>query len=188
MRLRSARIRPLTRAEWTPEQHELLERSRGVGKSDGEAVNILATLARHPDLMRAWGRFGGHILGGSTLPAREREILILRIGWLCRSEYEFGQHTLIGKAAGLTEDEIRRITAGPDAPGWSRDDAMLLRAADELHDDAFISDATWQALSARWDERQMIDIVFTVGQYNLVSMALNSLGVQLDAGVPGFPS
>lgn len=188
MRLRTARIRPLTKAEWSPEQRELLERSRGVGKGDGEAVNILATLVRHPNLMRAWGRFGGHILGGSTLPAREREILILRIGWLCRSEYEFGQHTLIGKATGLTDEEIRRITVGPDAPGWAKEDALLLRAADELHDDAFISDATWKALAERYDERQMIDIVFTVGQYNLVSMALNSLGVQLDAGVPGFPS
>lgn len=187
MRLAKPRISPLPKSQWTEEQHEALSGSLGIGTTDGEVVNVLATLARYPKLLRAWGPFGGHILGDSSLPPREREILILRIGWLCRSAYEFGQHTLIGKAAGLEDAEIRRITEGPDAPGWSDADALLLRAVDELHGDAFISDATWNALVERYDESQLMDIVFTVGQYNLVSMALNSFGVQLDGGVPGFP-
>jgi alkylhydroperoxidase family enzyme len=122
----------------------------------------------------------------STLPPRERELLILRIGWLCQAEYEWGQHVIFAKAAGLTDAEIARIKDGPDAPGWAPFDAALLRAADELHTDAFISDATWGALSQRYKTEQLMDVVFAVGQYNLVSMALNTFGVQLDKGVKGF--
>src|SRR5207302_412512 len=110
-------------------------------------------------------------------PPRDREILILRIGWLCRAEYEWGQHVLIGKAAGLTDDEIERITRGPDAPGWDPFEAALLRATDELHEDSFVSDGTWKTLAERYSTEQLMDVVFTVGQYTLVSMALNSFGV-----------
>jgi len=123
----------------------------------------------------------------STLPPREREILILRIGWLCRCEYEFGQHTRVGKSVGLTSDEIFRITQGPNAPGWDPFDATLLRAVDELHSDAFITDATWNALAKRYDEKQLMDLVMTVGDYNMVSMFLNTMGVQLEEGTVGFP-
>ena len=122
----------------------------------------------------------------STLVPRERELLILRIGWLCQAEYEWGQHVIFGREAGLTDAEIARIKAGPDADGWDPFDATLLRAADELHADAFISNETWAALSERYTTRQLMDVVFTVGQYNMVSMALNSFGVQLDNGVKGF--
>ena len=95
----------------------------------------------------------------STLAPRERELLILRIGWLCQAEYEWGQHVIFGKGAGLTDEEIARIKEGPDAKGWSPFDAALLRAADELHADAFISDATWAALSERYSTQQLMDVV-----------------------------
>ncbi len=131
--------------------------------------------------------FAKYILRESTLPPREREILILRIGWLCRAEYEFGQHTLVGKSVGLTDQEIVRITEGADAPGWAPFDATLIRAADELHADAFITDATWNALAKRYNEKQLMDVVMTVADYNMVSMYLNTMGVQLEKGKPGFP-
>ncbi|MCP4752565.1 MAG: carboxymuconolactone decarboxylase family protein [Proteobacteria bacterium] len=156
-------------------------------KRNGRVFNVFTTMARHEKLFERWGSFGAYVLREQTLPARDREILILRIGWLCRAKYEFGQHTVIGKMVGLTDDEILRITEGPDAPGWSAFDAALVRAADELYNDAIISDETWKALSEKYSEDQLIDVVFTVGQYNLVSWALNSFGVQLDKGFPGFP-
>jgi len=131
--------------------------------------------------------FGNHILAKNTLPAREREILILRIGWLCRSGYEWGQHVVIGKASGLSDEEIACIAQGPDAPSWSADDRALLRATDELYEDAFVTDATWAELSKRWSTQQLMDLVFTVGQYNLVSMALNTFGVQAEPGLPRLP-
>ncbi|MFX1501531.1 MAG: carboxymuconolactone decarboxylase family protein [Promethearchaeota archaeon] len=153
----------------------------------GRVVNIHKTLVRHPNLLRRWLVFARHVLFKSSLPAREREILILRIGWLCQAEYEFGQHVRIGKENGLLEEEIQMIMEGPDSKGWSSFDATLVKAVDELYYDAFISDPTWKALSKNYNTQQIIDLVFTVGQYNLVSMALNTLGVQLEEGTEGFP-
>jgi alkylhydroperoxidase family enzyme len=182
MLLNRPRIEPLGAEQWDAETRDLLARSQ----MQGRVLNIFSTLAHHPKLLKRWMVFAGHILGKSSLPAREREILILRIGWLCRAEYEWGQHVIIARQAGLTDVEIERIKAGPDAAGWGPFDATLLRSVDELHAQAIISDATWQALSERYDTQQLIDLVFTVGQYNLVAMALNTLGVQLDEGIPGF--
>ena len=129
--------------------------------------------------------FANHVLAKSTLPPREREIAILRIGWLCQAEYEWGQHVVIGKEVGLTSEEIERIKIGSEA-NWSEHDSLLIKAADELHGDAFVTDETWSALKKTYSDQQMMDLVFTCGQYNLVSMALNSFGVQLDDDISGF--
>ena len=171
-------MQPLPRDAWDDETRALL---------GDRSLNIFATLARHPKLLKRWLVFGNHVLAKSTLPARERELLILRTGWLCRAPYEWGQHVAIGRAAGVTDDEITRLTQGPDAPGWSDADAALVRAADELHELSTLTDATYADLATRFDTEQMLDLVFTVGQYNLVSMALNSLRVQRDDGVTGVP-
>jgi 4-carboxymuconolactone decarboxylase len=183
MRLSRPRIEPVPEAEWSDEVRELLPRAAGTGR----VKNVFTTFARHPKLLKRWLVFGNHVIAKSALSAREREILILRVGWLCRCEYEWGQHVVIGRRAGLRDDEIRRITEGPSAPGWDPFDATLLTAADELRADSMISDRTWSALSARYDTLQLIDLIFTVGQYTLVSMALNTLGVQLEDGIEGFP-
>jgi alkylhydroperoxidase family enzyme len=177
------RVAPLPPEQWDADTAKILETS----KMGGRVLNIFATLAHHPDLLRRWMVFGTHVLVKSTLAPRQRELLILRTGWNCRAEYEWGQHVVIGRLVGLTDEEITRVTQGPDAPGWDPFEAALLRAADELHRDARIGDATWQALSARYDTKQLLDLIFAVGQYTLVSMALNSLGVQLDEGIAGFP-
>src|SRR5438477_3016113 len=123
----SPRIPPLTADERDEQQQELLG---GVGGVTGPASNIFDTLVQHPGLFRKWLPFGGKLLSGK-LPARDRELLILRTGWHCRSVYEWGQHVLIGRAAGLNDDDIERLKEGPDAPGWHADDALLVRAADE---------------------------------------------------------
>lgn len=176
------RLPPRDLEDLDPETAELLQRN-AIG---GRVLNIFGTLAHHPDLMRRWLVFASHVLRKSTLPARERELVILRIGWLCRSEYEWGQHVLIGREAGLEDDEIRAIAEGPDADAWNRQDRALLQATDELHRDAHISDPTWSALSEFLSTHQLLDLVFAVGQYNLVSMVLNSFGVERDEGVPDF--
>jgi len=179
VRLDRPRVPPLPEDQLDPELR--------VRFGSGPILNIFRTLANHAPLAKRWTVFANHVLARSTLPAREREILILRIGWLCRSGYEWGQHVAIGRAAGLSEEEIARIAAGPDAAGWSAPERALLRATDELHGDAFISDATWAELAKRWNTQQLMDLVFTVGQYNLVSMALNSFGVQPEPGLPQLP-
>jgi alkylhydroperoxidase family enzyme len=126
------------------------------------------------------------VLGKSTLAVRERELVILRIGYLCQAAYEWGQHVEIARRAGMSDDEIRSAKTGPDTPGIPKLDRLLLQATDQLHADAHISDATWAGLSEHLTTQQLMDLVFTVGQYNLVSMALNTLGVQLDEGLPGW--
>lgn len=176
------RIPPRAIEDLDPETAELLRRN-AIG---GRVLNIFSTLAHHPDLMRRWLVFAAHVLRKSTLGPRERELVILRIGWLCRSEYEWGQHVLIGRDVGLSDEEIRAIADGPEASLWTEQDRLLLRATDELHRDAKISDATWQALNQRLSTEQRLDLVFAVGQYTLVSMALNSFGVERDEGVPSF--
>lgn len=183
MKLSAPRVEPLQESEWTPAQREILEPI----KQHEPFYNVMATLCRHIDAAERFRVWALHVMGEtSTIGAREREILILRVGWLCEAEYEWGQHVIFGRKAGLSEADIARIKLGPDAAGWSEFDAALLRAADELHDEACISDATWAALRTRYDDKQMMDVIFAVGQYHMVSMALNSLGVQLDAGVSGF--
>ena len=172
------RMEPKPSESWDDETRAL------TGKNP---INIFATLAHHPKLMKRWMVFGNHVLAKSTLSARDRELLILRTGWNCRAPYEWGQHVAIARAIGVTDEEVERVAAGPDAAGWDPFEALLLRAADELHDDSSLSDATYAELALRYNEQQMLDLVFTVGQYHLVSMALNVFRVERDDGVTGVP-
>ncbi len=183
MRLDAPRVPPVSDADADEVQQQLLDRMRG---ADGDVLGIFRTLANHADLARRWMVFGTHVLVKSTLTSRVRELAILRVGWVCRAEYEWGQHVEIAREVGISDDEIRRIQAGPEAAGWDDADRAVLRAADELLGDSFISDEVWTALTSEFDTEQVLDLIFTVGQYNLVSMALNSLGVQLELGAPTF--
>jgi 4-carboxymuconolactone decarboxylase len=181
VRVTTPRIAPLDPDALGPEAQKVM------GNFKGETpLNIFRTLAQHPDLLRRWLVFANHVLGKSSLAPRPRELAILRIGWLCRSAYEWGQHVEIGRDCGLTEADIQALKAGPEAGHWDEEEQWLLRAVDELYLDAHISDRTWNALAERWSTQQLMDLVFTVGQYNLVSMALNSFGVQPEPGLPAM--
>jgi 4-carboxymuconolactone decarboxylase len=177
------RIPPLRDEDADEQTSALLEEVR---LPNAQAINIFATLVRHPGLYRRWMPFAGKLLAGK-LPNRDRELLILRSAWRCASSYEWGQHVRIATDAGISADEIDRVASGPDAPGWDAFDRALLTAVDELHDDACITDRTWDALAARYDERQMIELPMLVGQYHMLAFALNSLGVQRESGVPDLP-
>ena len=178
------RLAMLEADEWDDETREMLEKTRDA--AFGDIYNIFKTLAHHPKALKRWMVFANHVLFKSTLNARDREILILRIGWLCQAEYEWAQHVRIGLREGLDEADIARIKAGPDAAGWADNEALLMRATDELYEDKQIADATWAGLAAHYDTQQMIDIVMTVANYNLVSMLLKTLRVPLDDGLEGF--
>jgi alkylhydroperoxidase family enzyme len=180
----SPRIPPLPDDELDAQQRELLA---GVRVDGAPASNIFATLVRNPGLFRRWLPFGGKLLAGK-LPPRERELLILRTAVLCQADYEWGQHALIARSVGISDEEIERVRSGPEAAGWDDFDAVLLRAADELHERARISDATWESLAGRYDERQLIEVPMLVGHYHMVAFALNSLGVPLEPGVSGLDS
>jgi len=157
------------------------------GDAGRTVIRLYMTLARHPTFYRPRALQSEYIRSGATLTPRVRDILILRIGWLCGSEYEWAQHVSGGHAAGLTDEEIRKIAIGPDAGGWDPFEALLMRATDELHAHDTITEPTWRALRAHLDEGEMIDVVITVAGYRMVSLPLNTLGVQMEPGREGFP-
>ena len=183
MPLTQPRIAPVSQADATPEQKKYLDAQ----DPSLARLNIVKTFARNPKLAETWTPFARYVLRTSTLPPRDREILILRIGWLNQSQYEFTQHVRVGKGVGLSDADITRITAGPDAPGWSPFEAALMRATDQLHGRSMIDDEVWNVLKTRYDEQQLMDVVVTVGQYNLVSWYLNTLGTPFEEGVVGYP-
>lgn len=176
---------PLRGAADDPRLAELFD--KGLTGPDGRPLNIFGALANHPTMLKRWLVFATHVLSKNSVPAREREILILRTGWNCRSRYEWGQHVLIGRESGLTDVEIEQIKRDPDHVPWSAADRLLVRAADELHLHQSLSDATWKAATEIFSTEQVVDIIATVGNYHLVAMFLNSLRVPLDAGVPDDP-
>lgn len=179
----SPRIAP--RTALPPELDDVM--GKALAGPSGAPLNIFGTLAHNPGLLKRFNVFGGFFLNKGVLPAREREIVILRVGWNARAVYEFGQHTVIGERCGITADEVRALTWSPAAHPWSDDDRNLIALADDLCADDCVSDATWKALQQRWDEAALVELVCVAGMYRLVSGFLNTMGVQLDDGVPGWP-
>ncbi len=183
-----ARITPLPPKEWPPEMREAIAAMRPANprhpfpRTEGRprALNALGTLARYPDLARAFNTFNGHVLFASTLSPRQRELLVLRVASIRGSEYEWEQHVVLAGDAGLDAGEVARIAVGPGAPGWSTLDQAMLEATDELIGAGTVSDATWKVLAGELDEHQLMDLVFTVGAYEILAMAFRSFGIELD--------
>jgi 4-carboxymuconolactone decarboxylase len=151
----------------------------------GPTRNIYTTLVRAPDLAEAMTTLG-RTLRGDGIPLRHRETLILRTGWNCQSNYEFAQHRRLAASGGMTDADVERIIEGPEAPGWDPFEHALCVAADELHGTDTVSDATWAALAAEYDDDQVIQAVLLVGYYHLVSFSLNAFGTPLEPGAVGY--
>ncbi|WP_018637908.1 carboxymuconolactone decarboxylase family protein [Parafrankia elaeagni] len=160
----------------------------GAADDGPSGANVFGTLARHPALAEAFLAFNGHVLYGSSLPPRVSELLILRVAALRRCGYEWAQHALRAQEFGISAEEIARVVEGPAAPGWSATDRTLLAAVDELLAGAAVGATTWAALAGFLDERQLMDVVATVGAYDLVAMMFLSFGVEPDPDiVPYLP-
>ena len=155
--------------------------------SPANAINVVATLAHNKVVSKAVGRFAGTILTEGSVEPRQRELAILRTGWNCQSVYEFGQHTLFGRDAGLTDAEIWLVTRPLSEGGWGEADRAVLQLADDVYADDCVSDATWSDLARHFAPADVIELVAAVGCYRMVSSLLNSCGVALDEGVPGWP-
>ena len=177
-------VRPVTNLPAQPRVAPL-----PLAEGDDRQLNIFRTLGHHRPLFKAFLTLGSQLLGSGELPEREREIVILRVGRRARSEYEFGQHTRIGGAAGLTDAEIARLAdLGTSLSEWSDDDAALVAMADELCADDVVSDATWKQLATRWNDNELLELLMLGGFYRMVSGLLNSAGVALEADTPGWPA
>lgn len=147
---------------------------------------IILTMLRHPELFVRQTEIGIQLLGRGTLAARDRELAVLRIGWLCQAPYEWGEHVHIAKKVGISSDEVERITQGSQAPGWSEHERAILRAVEELYETAMISDATWATLAKTLNDQQLIELPIVIGQYQTVAYYQNSLRLRLHEGNLGL--
>ena len=180
------RITPLPEDQWTPEQRELLapmQNNKGVGEI---ARNLFTTLVRHPKLFKRWNVFANHILFKSSLDPVLRELAILRVAWLTQADYEWGQHVLIGRRSGLSDDAIRRVREGAHADGWNDAEQAVLTAVDQLHEYAEIDAACWASLRLHFGDNEIFDLIFTAGNYRLLAGFIKSIEIQRDASVPGL--
>jgi alkylhydroperoxidase family enzyme len=141
----------------------------------GEAPHVVTTLARHRRLFRRWLPFATGLLRGG-LPAEDRELVVLRTAWRCRSWYEWAHHATLATAAGLAPEDVARVADGPSAAGWSGRQRALLRAVDEMHEGRVVTDGTWAALAAELPADGLVELCLLVGHYEMLAMALNSLG------------
>ncbi len=184
------RIPALPPKQWP---RELLEASSAIRAPEGfpappiagasgkpRGLATLETFAHHPDLAKAFFPFNGHVQYGTTLAPRQRGILVLRVGVVRQSTYMWSQHFLTGRELGLTDEDMANVAFGANAPTLDPLDAALIRAVDELIEDGVISDATWNELSADFDHRQMLDVIFTVGCYETVGFMMRSVNLELD--------
>jgi alkylhydroperoxidase family enzyme len=153
-----------------------------------KGLNVLGTLAHHPELTTAFHTLTGHVLFASTITPRQRELLVLRVAHLREAAYEWTQHVLLAADAGITDEEVQRVVEGPDAQGWDPLEAALVRAADELVASAAIAEPTWAVLAEHLEPQQLMDVVFTVGTYEVLAMALRTFGVELDADLVRKPA
>jgi len=174
------RVAPVAPADRTDEQVELLAPLGG-----DDALAIFATLAHHPGLLRRWLPFGGKLLGGGKLPARDRELVILRAAHRCGADYEWGQHVGLAVDAGVSRDEVRRV-ADPGVVGWSEREAALLVAVDDVVAEHRMTDETWASLARHYDTPQLIEIPMLAGHYAMLAGVLGSLGVRPEPGLPGL--
>lgn len=180
------RIKPLPKNKWNAEQQALLapvQNDKGIGDN---ARNLFTTLVRHPKLFKRWSVFANHVLFKSSLDPVARELAILRIAWLTQAEYEWGQHVLIARESGLSEATIARVKRGADSEGWSSRECALLIAVDQLHSECEIDPTCWSELQNHYDEKQILDLIFTVGNYRMLASFMKSTEIIRDVGVPAL--
>ncbi|HEX8754549.1 MAG TPA: carboxymuconolactone decarboxylase family protein [Solirubrobacterales bacterium] len=144
----------------------------------GRPPNVFTTLARHRRLFRRWLWFAGALMPGGKLPRAETELVILRVAHNTGCDYEWGHHERLGRRAGLSPEEVARVRRGPEAEGWSERRQLLLRAADELHEQGRIGEELWSRLAEQLDPVRLIELCMLIGHYEMLAMTLNSLRVQ----------
>lgn len=179
------RIPNLPREEWSDEAREVFAFwGEPNAREEGSRTNIMMVLANHPAMATPYNHWSKHLLMTNSLSTRALELLILRVAWRVKSEYEWHNHVGYGLNAGLSLEDIAAIRDYPaDAARWDDADRLVLAAVDELIDDNVLSDATWQGLAVHYDRRQMMDLVMSIGHYVMTSWAISSFGVPIEGDV-----
>jgi alkylhydroperoxidase family enzyme len=181
------RINPIQAEKWTPEFVDTIMQLAPADANQSTAdrkqpsgANVLGTLAHHPVLAQAFLSFNGHLLNTTTLSARQRELLVLRVAVLKKSNYEWCQHLIIARGAGLSESEIAAVAYGAESPLLAGLDAALVRSVDDVIERGGLTDETWSALAAKLDTAQILDLLYTIGCYVMLAAVIQSLGLELE--------
>lgn len=180
------RITSLPREQWTDDARQVFSFWGEPGSwENGSRTNLMMVMANHPALGKAFNTFGKHLLLESTLPVRPRELIVLRTSWHLKAQYEWHYHVGYAVSAGITLEEIAAVVEGPDSPVWDGkdEDRFVLRAVDELWADSELTDDTWQGLSRSFDKHQLMDMVFTIGHYVMLSWAIAAFKMPMEDGV-----
>lgn len=172
----NARLIPLGDKNLPPEAAEIVSRW---------PYNLHRVLAHNPQTLASWLQFGEHVLRNNSLPEREREIVILRVAWNWQSDYEWGLHVRLARSIGMSEADIRAVTHGATSDHWSKTEAALISAVDDIHTHNPIGDDAWKILASYYSPKQLIDLVMTVGEFALVAMILSSFQIEKE-NIPGL--
>ena len=173
------RLAPLTAETSTLAQRLMIRVINRIGRL--EASNLFLMLLRNVPLFKRWAMFAKQLMPFGEIPRRDTELVILRVGWNCRSRYEWGQHVDIGLRAGVSAEDIARVPEGADAPGWEPHLRALMRACDEFHHERMIAEDSWAALEAHYGPRLLLEVVMLIGHYEMLAGVLNSTGLPLDS-------
>jgi alkylhydroperoxidase family enzyme len=183
------RIAPLAVSEFT-EEAQIMNHEIRVAFDlplDLPPWEYLATILRHPSLFRRHNATAVELISNGALTPRDRELAILRLSWLLQAPYEFGEHVGTAKRmVGFTGEEIEQVIIGSAAPGWSEHERAIIRAVEELLEDAMISDETWAVLAKSWNDKQLLELPVLIGQYQGVAYLQNSIRTRLMDGNPGL--
>ena len=184
----AARMSPLPLAEWSDEAIEVmrgrLSRAEKYLTRDPDAPplpNLLGLFGHHPKLTSSFMGFSGLILDEPVLDPRDRELIVLRVAFRTRCQYEWAQHLRIGREAGLTDAHLAAVPHGPAAPVWTAHERLLIEVTDELIDQHTLGDEHWAALAAVYDDRELLELLFTVGSYLCLALVLNTVDLPADA-------
>jgi 4-carboxymuconolactone decarboxylase len=183
------RLAPIPPGEWSDDARaalanaypdDVVQRLLSTEPGSQPMPNALATMAHHPALMGPFLVYNNVLLQRPALSPRQRELAVLRVAWRTRSRYEWMQHLRLAPRVAITPEEIAAVADGPGAVTWSPLEADLLAATDQLIDGYRVEDETWNRLAEHLDERQLVELVFTVGTYTALAMAFRSFGLELD--------
>ena len=178
-----ARMPQVAPDEFTDETRAFFGQWTGGIFKDADKNPVLRTFAHHPQLANAFSGLNVHLLSTNTLPVKQRQIAIMRTAWITGAVYMWSSHLSTSLSLGLSPEMYGPIQRGADDPYFTEFERVVIRATDELVRDRMIGDAMWQALSAEWDNQQLLDFMFTVGCYAMVAGVMKSTGAQRDAGL-----
>lgn len=182
------RIAPMKAGEFSDEAKLLVEQTfaRVDAVDKAEIPEYFAIAFKHPGVARSQMQFSLELAQRGTISVREREIAVLRVAWLARAPFEWGEHVTAARKCGLTEEDIERVTQGSGAEGWSHHEGAIVRAVEELMSDYAIATETWEILAASWSDQQLMELPGLVGHYLATALFQNSVRFELLEGNTGL--